>query len=249
MRDLIYCEFLKLKRSKVLLICFLGALVTPLMMFVDGIKVHNSNPDEIFTTESYYYNCMSYTLIAFGLLVIIVLEAYLFSREYSERTLKTMLTIPVSKTMFILSKFVVLFIMNMIFSLISWAAMGILSAILNAMLGMPVFDWKDAIEYLVRMMAGGVLLFMVVTPFAFIAIWTKGYIVPVITGAAIVLANAGLMNETIGAIFPWTSIEYICVGTIADQGYSIAVVWSIIIAVFVAGIAATVLYFKTEDIK
>lgn len=35
-------EFLKLNRSKILIIALLGALITPAMMLVDAVKIHFS---------------------------------------------------------------------------------------------------------------------------------------------------------------------------------------------------------------
>ena len=45
--NLLYCEFLKLKRSKMFLISVLGAMVAPIMVFAGLVKAKITEPDKI----------------------------------------------------------------------------------------------------------------------------------------------------------------------------------------------------------
>ncbi|RBQ24358.1 hypothetical protein ALNOE001_02860 [Candidatus Methanobinarius endosymbioticus] len=63
-----------------------------------------------FTLFDIFDSCLMHTMLLFGLIVCVMMGAYLFSIEYTENTLKTILTIPISKLSFITSKFLILFI-------------------------------------------------------------------------------------------------------------------------------------------
>ena len=91
MVDLIYCEILKLKRSKMLLISILGALAAPGMLLLECLQTHFEHPEKIFTLADIYDSLLLYTIILMNLLVYIIIASYLFSREYTEKTLKNIL--------------------------------------------------------------------------------------------------------------------------------------------------------------
>ena len=42
-------------------------------------------------------------------------------------------------------------------------------------------------------------------PFAFLAIWTKGFVVPLIIAATVVLGNMMMVNSELGELFLWVS--------------------------------------------
>lgn len=49
MLNLISCELLKLKRSKMVLISVAGVLSTPLLMLIEALQTHFDKPEIIFT--------------------------------------------------------------------------------------------------------------------------------------------------------------------------------------------------------
>lgn len=110
MLNLIFCEILKLKHSKILFLeCFLGVLATPMLMFVESLQTHFEHPEKIFTLADIYDSSLLYNALT-NFIIYISISAYLFSREYSEQTLKTILPVPVSRFDFISAKFLVLFL-------------------------------------------------------------------------------------------------------------------------------------------
>lgn len=249
MVNLLYCELLKLKRSKMLLISFLGALVTPVMMIASAVKMHYSRPDIIITLANLYDDCSLYTMLLFGVIVYVVIAAYLFSREYTEKTLKTILTVPVSKLTFIISKFIMLFLWIIVLTLISWVSMFILATLYKAIFGLSEFSIAVAIKYLGEMLLGGILMFLTISPFAFLAVWTKGLVVPIIAAAAITMGNVALSNEALGALYPWTASYMLVRGDIAQTGYPYPLSIGLIAIVSIFGFFASVVYFKREDVK
>jgi len=232
-----------------LLISFLGALVTPVMIIIDGVRTHFAHPEVVLKLSTLFDNCQFYTMILFGLIVYTVISAYLFNREYTEKTLKSILPVPVSKTSFIASKFCILWIWIIVLTVITWASAFALSIIFNAVFGLVEFSFGLALKWLAKMLIGSFLLFLTISPFVFIAMRTKGVVVPVIASAVIVMGNAFLSNEPLGALFPWTSTSLLISGKIANTGYPYWLVIGLIILVSALGFITSFVYFGKEDIK
>lgn len=245
MVNLLYCEFLKLKRSKMFLISVLGAMVAPIMVFAGLVKAKITEPDKIITYWDMLEQTNLYVLLLFGVIVYGVIAAYLFSREYTENTLKAVLTVPVSKGAFLTSKFLMLFVWMMILTAVAWVVTLILSVIGNA----AEFSVDIIVESLKEYFLGAFLLYFTMSPFVFITLWLKNLVTPIIATATAVLGNVALANEDLGVLFPWTSPYLIASGDIVKYSYSTETALTIILAVFSIGIFASFIYFEKEDVK
>ena len=91
MLNLISCELLKLKRSKMVLISVAGVLSTPLLMLIEALQTHFDKPEIIFTLSDIYSDSVLYIMLLVNIMIYVAIAAYLFSREYTESTLKTMI--------------------------------------------------------------------------------------------------------------------------------------------------------------
>ena len=60
MLNLISCELLKLKRSKMVLISVAGVLSTPLLMLIEALQTHFDKPEIIFTLSDIYSDSVLY---------------------------------------------------------------------------------------------------------------------------------------------------------------------------------------------
>ena len=105
MLNLISCELLKLKRSKMVLISVAGVLSTPLLMLIEALQTHFDKPEIIFTLSDIYSDSVLYSMLLVNIMIYVAIAAYLFSREYTESTLKTILPIPISRTKLLIGKF------------------------------------------------------------------------------------------------------------------------------------------------
>ncbi len=230
-------------------VSFLGALVTPMMLIIDGLRTHYAHPEIVNTLAGLFDSCLFYTMLIFGLLVYTVIAAYLFSREYSEKTLKTVLAVPVPRLSFIGSKFSRLFIWVIALTSVSWVSTLILAAAYNAAFGIAEFSLTVALHYLGKMLLGGALMFLTLSPFAFLAEWTKGLAVPVIAAATVLMGNAALANEALGALYPWTATLLLLNGKLTGTDYPTILPVSLIALVSILGFFASAIYFQKEDIQ
>ena len=242
---LLYCEFLKLKRSKMFLISVLGAMVAPIMVFAGLIKAKITEPDKIITYLDMLAQTNLYVLLLFGVIVYGVIAAFLFSREYTENTLKLVLTVPVSKGAFLITKLLMLFLWMMILTAVAWVSTLVLSIVGNA----AEFNVNVIIQSLEEFFLGAFLLYFTMSPFVFLTLWHKNLVSPIIAAATVVLGNVALANQDLAVLFPWTSPYLIASGDIAKYHYSIETALVIIFAVSVIGFFASFIYFKKQDVK
>ena len=249
MLNLITCELLKLKHSKMVLLSVLGVLATPCMMLAGALQMHFEYPDKIFTLADIYDNSLVYAMLLINFIVYVTVTAYLFSREYSENTLKMLLPIPVSRTAFIVGKFLVLFLWIMLLTIVTWAGILALFSLYHVIFGMHSFSLNVAGLWLLKFLLGNILMFFTLSPFAFIAQKTKGLVVPMIASAVVVMSSAALSNQDMGALFPWTATYFLMDGRLESIGYPIPLSIAIIFAISVVGLLATFRYFKGEDLK
>ncbi len=245
MVDILYCEFFKLKRSKMLLISILGQMVAPIMVFVGLIKARIRDPQTIITYGEMLEQTNLYVLMLFGVVVYGAIVAYLFSREYTENTLKSVLSLPVSKISFVIGKFLMFFIWIMILTVVAWSSTLFLSIIGSA----TNFSLHVIIESLKQYFIGAVLLFLTMSPFVFITLWFKNLIPPVIAGATVAMINVALSNEDLAVLFPWSSPYLIASGKIVKYQYPESLALLLIVITFLLGFVASLIYFKKEDVK
>lgn len=229
-----------------IIISILGAMVTPLMIFVDIIKLRMNNSGKIITYYSVFEDVNMYVMLLFGMIVYTLIGAYLFSREYTENTLKTILTVPVSKTAFIAAKFLTLLIWILGLTAVTW-----LCTLFFAVIG-KVTDFSMAviIKTIYEYFFGAILVYLVILPFIFIAIKMKSLVTPIIVVTAAAMGSAAVMNEPEAALYPWAATNLLAAGTLVKKtGHTI---WPSIIMITVlaaAGLVASLIYFNKRDVK
>lgn len=205
MLNLISCELSKLKRSKMVLISMAGVLSTPLLMLIQVLQTHFDKTDIAFTLADVYSDSVLYTMLLANMMVYVAIAAFLFSREYSESTLKTILPIPLSRTRLLIGKFFTLLLWIMILTFVTWLGIFIVCGLYHSVFTLSGYSLLVAIGWLPKFLIGGVLMFLTASPFAFIALKTKGFVAPMIGSAVIVMGSATLSNQAWGALYPWTA--------------------------------------------
>ncbi|MBW6410739.1 ABC transporter permease [Clostridium weizhouense] len=105
MLNVIYSEFLKLKKSYIILLVLIGGSVNPgfmdLAIMVSGEKNR--------TFEKYVYNIelINFSLI-YGILFALI-AGYIFCREYSDKTASTLYAYPISRVKIFIGKLIIIY--------------------------------------------------------------------------------------------------------------------------------------------
>lgn len=232
---------LKLKRAKMFTVSLIGAAAAPIMMFI-GFRVTNTRAEPV-TFEVSFYNTNLYVLLLIGVLLYGIITSYLFYREYAEDTLKSILTIPVSRTHLILSKMIMLFIWIMVLTLTAWV-LTLLLGLLGQFEGLSI---GLLLSTLGQYVLGGSLLFLLSTPTMFVTLLYKNYVPTIIFTAVITMGNVALASSKYRVLFPW-SAAHVIAGYDYVPEYPVVYSYVSVLVTAALGLVATLILFKKSDI-
>lgn len=105
MFDLMYAEMLKLKKSKTIVGILISCMFFPVFWFL--ITPFNNQKQ---TWVIYTSNSEDIMFMIIGVIVFILLSSYIFLREYSDNTINSLFTYPVSKISILISKILTIYI-------------------------------------------------------------------------------------------------------------------------------------------
>ena len=172
MLTFIQMEFLKLKRSKIFLLSVLMAALPSLLMYIATFAF-----DEVQAFDALFTNVNMYMSVLFAVLLFSIIMAYLFGREYNEHTLKAMLTVPISRGKFLVSKY----LMFLIWILILTVVTSVTTLVFGFAAGLTGFTLKLFIDSFAQLLLANVLLFLTFSPFVFISLFVTN-MVPAMVG-------------------------------------------------------------------
>lgn len=244
MAELLWTEWLKLKRSKMMLLSLIGSCVAPLMV-VFGSYIHvnvNDLPGSVLFEELFFQTNL-YTTLLIGVPLYGVMAAYLFQREYAEDTLKNLLTIPVSRTLLVLSKMLLLYLWILLMTLISWGlalALGWLGAF-------PGLDGALILKSGIQFLITGTALFILSTPVIFVTLVFKSLVPSIVLTIVITLVNVMGYDSDYRDLIPWSAAFDLAQGSMLPT-FSVIASYISIAAVSICGFTASLVYFRRADI-
>ena len=233
-------EFLKLKRSKIFLLSILGAILPPFLMFIAVTSFDEGN-----TFEMMFTNVNMYMSAMFAVLIFAIIISYLFGREYNEHTLKTMLTIPVSRGKFLASKYMMFLMWVVILTMVT----SFSTLVFGFIAGLDGFSLKLFIDSFAQLLFANVLLFLTFSPFVFISLVVTNMVPAMVGGAGLSLVNLMVYGQNWAPFVPWVCPYLIASGEIAEYSTSVAVSYGIILATFMIGLAISHIYFTRTDVS
>lgn len=251
----VICEFMKLNRSGIFWITIVLFIFIPamfgLMMFV------SQHPDimskmgivgtkaKLFGENDWngYFGLLNQSIATIGLIAFGFVTSWVFGSEYTNRTLKDLLALPISPTNIVLAKFAVIMAWCVLLTLI-FIAVAITA---GKIVGIPGWDTDKTGEFIYRFFTTAFLTMLLCPPVGFFASYGRGIIAPL--GFVIVtLIFAQLMAVSgLGSYFPWAVPGvYSVSGTVTGMALNLAS-YLILIITFTAGIAGTNLWWKNAD--
>ena len=239
MLTFIEMEFLKLKRSNIFLLSIIGAILPPLLMFIAVFAF-----DEGHTFELLFSNVNMYMSALFAILLYAIMISYLFGREYNEHTLKTMLTIPVSRGKFLLSKYVMFLVWILILTVVTTLS----TMVLGFVAGLDGFSLKLFIDSFAQLLFANVLLFLTFSPFVFISLFITNMVPAMVGGAGLALVNMLIYGQTWAPYVPWVCPYLIASGEIAEYSGSVTLSYAVILVTFAIGLVISYIYFTKTDV-
>jgi len=206
-------ECMKLRRSKIVWISFLLFLFIPFMMglmfFVQkhpeiadklGIIGTKANMLRLGSTDwPAYLGFLTQGMAGIGLIGFGFVTSWIFGREYSDRTVKDILALPVSRSFIIFAKFTVIVIWCILLTFIYWA----FGLIFGKLIDISGWSAEIIIQLTNTYIATSLFTVLLCSPVAFLASYSRGYLLPMaFVILTMILANfTGLVG--LGPYFPW----------------------------------------------
>ena len=241
MYNFIEIEFLKLKRSKIFLLTLLGAAFPSFLLY---LSAQFGEFAQTITMKTFLSQVNMYMSLIFVILLFTIIISYLFGREYNEHTLKTMLTAPTSRTMFLLSKYAMFLLWIIIISIVTT-----LSAVIFAfMAGTTAFSITVVIESFRQLLMTNMLLFLTFMPLIFITLKITNLVPAMIGGAILTFTNMIISSSIYGIYFPYSIPYLIASGEILEYTTNYTPSYIILMATFLLGLLLSYTYFTRSDV-
>lgn len=224
----LYCETIKVVRSLVFWLSFVFfAAAFAIMLF--GIEPRS---------WAVFFNTFITMAANAGLLVNFFVAAWVFGREFTDKTNKDLTAKPMSRTTVVLSKFIIIFLWCFVFLLF----LPLFNLAVGFMLGFTGFTPALLSEVLPKFMLTSLLYIIICPAGAFCASVSRGILAPI--GILFIIAIASNMLGHTGAApyFPWTIPN---VFRESDRLNSVSVV--ILITTGIAGIAGTLAWWRFAE--
>jgi len=249
-------EFQKLRRSKVTWLSWLAFSIMPLagglfMWIVQepqraaelGLLGQKARFVGVTADWPSYFTMLNQEACAGGMVLLSIIVAYVFGREYSERTAKNLLALPVPRHWFVVAKLAVILVWFGILTLLLIAE-GLL---VGTLLGLPGFSISLAVSSGGNILLAGLVGYLLVPVVAWIATLGRGYLAPIgFTLFMLVMGNALGMTGW-GKWFPWSIVPMLA--GMAGPRVEVLAPGSLVVVglTFVAGVAATIWQLRYAD--
>ncbi len=252
----LWVETLKVRKSKIFLVtilafAFISIFVGLLLLIARSPELSSrlglvADKAAIFGKEAdwpAYFNLIIQVVSMMGLIGFGFVTSWIFGREYSDRTIKDMLALPVSRHVIVFSKFIVTVIWCLLLSLILF----VVGLATGWMIHIPGWSGELAGQSFYTLIVTSILTILLCPPVAFFASYGRGYIPPI--GFVIVTLITGQFINALGiaSYFPWT-IPALYSGAAGADGSHLEIISYIILCFTgLAGLIGTLAWWRFAD--
>ena len=250
-------ESLKVRKSKMLWITFLVfafvVVMTGLLIFISMHPDLINSASLLSTKASFisnvdwpsYFVLLYQVISAIGLIGFSFVISWIFGREYSDRTVKDLLALPVSRSMIVISKFIIVIIWCILLFLVIFF-LGLLTGII---IKIPGWSGETTVHAFYIFSITSLLTILVSLPVAFFASCGRGYLLPIGFIILIMIMTqffvAGIPGIT--PFFPW-AIPAVFSGATSPEGSHLELVsYLIVLLTGLAGITGTAVWWRFAD--
>ncbi len=245
MLNFIQTEFLKLKNSKLFIISLLTGFLPPFLMYLGALEMKAEDPTFVLEFAKMFTETNVYMTGLFAVFILCIMISYLIGREYTEHTLKLVLTSPISHFKYLLGKYIVFIIWTLTLFGVTFIGALLFGFVAEG----NGLTFNMALYYLSEMIVGGFLLSLAMTPFIFLSMIMKNIVPSMITGAVLVLINLLSYSCAWGPYFPWMASYIISSNTMAEYSCGLFLPLTTIGVTFLLGLIISYIYFKVKDVS
>jgi ABC-2 type transport system permease protein len=178
-----------------------------------------------------------------GGVIFAFLTAWVFGREFADRTIRNLLATPTPRRAIVTAKAIVV---------ASWCGVStlwvvVLGLIVGGVVGLPGWSAETTLQMVSTMFVVALLLILLQSTTAFFAGAGRGYIVPLAWAVFTIFVAQVVSVLGWGAWFPW-AVPALLSGAAGPEGETLTVGSFIVVAVVAAiGFAATVVWWERAD--
>jgi hypothetical protein len=207
----LWAEYMKIRKSKILWITLILFAFIPLMM---GLMIYIvRNPDisaklgliaakaSMFGNADWpsFLGILNQAIAGIGIIGFGFVTAWVYGREHTERTMKDILALPISRNYIVLAKCVIVFIWCILLTLVLFAS-GI---IVGWLIGMENWSQQAFYANLHKYFISALLTLLLCPPVAFFAGYGRGLIAPIGFALVTMIMAQFIAVAGMGAFFPW----------------------------------------------
>jgi len=248
-------EFLKVRRSRIFLVTVAVAIFVPAMLGLMMLIIKHpelASKARMLAIKSTmigkaswptFFNFLSMIVTAGGLVIFGFVSSWIFGREFSDRTVKDILALPVPRSRVVAAKFMVMTAWCLLIAIIIYAA----GLAVGGIIGLDGWSLKIALATFGTYIGCAFLTVAVCTPVAFFASSSRGYLMPmgfvILTMVFIQVSNfAGYIQY-----IPWAVPMLISGASGGGNEHPGAASYVILIATSAMGFIGTTLWWRYAD--
>ncbi len=194
--SILHCELRKVIRANVFWLVFVVFAFGPIMMGA-GIILSNNAGD--INWQMYLAELLN-NLAALGLIGYTFIAAWVFGREFTDKTIKDLLAKPVSRSQIVMAKLLIILAWNVLLSLYMFT----IGLAVGGVLGLTGWSADLIWNVFFRFTITSLLFIVVTTPGTFLANVSKGYLAPLGLILVIVIFSSVMASLGFAPYFPWT---------------------------------------------
>jgi ABC-2 type transport system permease protein len=252
-------EILKARRSKILwismlLFIFMGIMIGLLMFISKHPEIAgksaalNTKASLIGKTDwPSYFNLMIQMVLTVGCMGCGIVAIWVFGREYADRVVTDLLALPVSRHIFVLSKFIII----VIWSLLLLLLLFVTSVITGLIVRLDGWSWVVVRDSFIVYIVSALLTILLCSPIALITCLSRGYLLPVAFVFLTLILTQFVFVAIPGIIlyFPW-AIPALYSGVAGNETpHAGFISYSILILTSIAGLLGTAAWWRFADQK
>lgn len=232
--SVLHCEIRKIIRSNVFWLVFLVFAFGPIMMGIGTI--FSVTPGDM-NWHRYLIEVLN-NLTTLGLIGYTFISAWVFGREFTDKTIKDLLAKPVSRSVIVLSKILVILAWNVLLSLYMFT----MTLAIGQVMGLSGWSFAITWSIFVRYITSSLLFIMVTAPGALLANISKGYLAPLALTLVIVICSNLFASMGFATFFPWTIPQvFQMTGAISLSSFVI------LVSTGIAGIAGIFIWWRFAE--
>ena len=227
--SILYCETLKVSRSKVFWLSF---VLFSISLVILSLGIQEKNWPAFFDS---FLNLAA----NMGMLINFFIASWVFGREFTDKTNKDLVAKPISRAIVVISKFTIIFLWGIIFMIFLFA----ISLVIGLFLGFTGFSIALLCAALPKFVIIFLLYIYISTVGSVFASMSKGILAPIGILFIIAVASNMLNNTAVAPYFPWTIPQNL----FRETGNLSPVSITILVFTGIAGIVGTFVWWRFAE--